>query len=232
MTVVAGVLSSFMAFVFVYSQGPIVAQFSRVAPEQTIQVAIEGREELSGDRRVGGNGAIAIGSLGSVQVGGISAAAAAERIKERLAEHRLGGPPSVRVETGSIPATFAVFAVGLLAGALVNVGYAAYLLTRNQSWNVFAESGRELVLAIVIGVNFSLAVALMGKGMLLLGALGASIGFGIQQAMQMTGAQALGFVSGEWRGVEGKPRVQMYVAIAILIAAASILAYGNTLAKS
>ena len=36
----------------------------------------------------------------------------------------------------------------------------------------------------------------MGKGMLLLGVLGASVGFGIQQAMQMTGTQLLGFISG------------------------------------
>ena len=47
----------------------------------------------------------------------------------------------------------------------------------------------------------------------------------------MTGSQAVGFVSGEWRGVTGKPRHQMYMAIAVLIIAASIMAYGNTLAK-
>jgi hypothetical protein len=68
--------------------------------------------------------------------------------------------------------------------------------------------------------------------MLLLGALGGSIGWGIQQAMQMTGSQALGFVSGEWRGVHGRPRKQMLLAIAILIVAAAILAYGSTLGKS
>jgi hypothetical protein len=72
----------------------------------------------------------------------------------------------------------------------------------------------------------------MGKGMLLLGALGASVGWGIQQAMQMTGGQAVGFISGEWRGVTGKPRRQMYAAIAVLIVAAMIMAYGNTLTKA
>ena len=87
------------------------------------------------------------------------------------------------------------------------------------------------MLAILIGINFSLAVTLMGKGMLLLGALGASIGWGIQQAMQMTGGQMLGFVSGEWRGARAHPRVQMSRAIALLIAAALNSAYGNTLAK-
>jgi hypothetical protein len=87
-------------------------------------------------------------------------------------------------------------------------------------------------LAVIIGIDFSLAVALMGKGMLLLGALGASVGWGIQQSMQMTGTQLLGFLSGEWRGVYGKPRRQMYLAIALLIVAAIVMAYGNTLASN
>jgi hypothetical protein len=83
-----------------------------------------------------------------------------------------------------------------------------------------------------MGINFSLGVALMGKGMLLLGALGASIGFGVQQAMQMLGGQTVGFASGEWRGITGKPRNQMYLAIAVLITAAAIMAYSNTLTKT
>jgi len=48
----------------------------------------------------------------------------------------------------------------------------------------------------------------------------------------MTGSQAVGFISGEWRGVTGKPRSQMYLAILVLIIAASLMAYGNTLAKN
>ena len=48
----------------------------------------------------------------------------------------------------------------------------------------------------------------------------------------MTGSQAAGFISGEWRGVLGTPRRQMYMAISVLIIAAAIMAYGNTLAKS
>lgn len=51
----------------------------------------------------------------------------------------------------------------------------------------------------------------------------------IQQASQMLGGQGLGFISGEWRGVTGRPRRQMYFAIACLIVAAFIMAWGNTL---
>jgi len=129
-----------------------------------------------------------------------------------------------------IPANFAVWAIGLLGGALINVTYPAYLMTKRKSWGVLLTSWREAVLAIIMGVNFILGVALMGKGMLLLGALGASIGFGVQQAMQMLGSQGVGFAAGEWRGVR-TPRHLMYLAIALLIGAAVIMAYSNTLTK-
>jgi hypothetical protein len=228
MAVISGVLSSFMAFVFVYSQGPIIAHFSNVDPKGEITI-INGAQKQT--CTVADDGTVEIAGAGPVQVGGTSAAAAAERIADRLRSAHPGDPPAVRVETGSITATFAVFAVGLVAGALLNIGFAVHRLNRNKSWRVLFQSGRDFTLAIVIGVNFSLAVTLGGTGMLLLGALGASIGWGIQQAMQMTGGQLLGFVSGEWRGVQGRPRLQMYLAIALLIAASAILTYGKTLAK-
>ena len=133
---------------------------------------------------------------------------------------------------GEIPANFAVWAIGLLGGAIINVTYPAYLMTKHHSWSVLLESWWELTLAIVMGLNFSIGVALMGKGMLLLGPLGASVGFGVQQATQMLGSQGVGFASGEWRGIAGAPRKQMYLAVAILIVAALVMAYGNTLTKS
>lgn len=131
---------------------------------------------------------------------------------------------------GDIPANLSVWAVGLIGGSLVNIIFPIYLLTKNKSWGVFMESPKEALLATIIGVQFCLAVSLMGKGMLLLGTLGASVGFGIQQASQMIGGQGLGFISGEWRGIHGLPRKQMYLAILVLIVAACVMAYGNNLA--
>jgi L-rhamnose-H+ transport protein len=223
MTVLAGILSSFMSFVFVYSQDPIVANLSRVGPDTDLTVTVDG-EKLTDE---------AMRSLvDPIGVQGKTAWEIGLAVKSELNKKSPGSDPDVTVSTGSIPATFGVFAIGLIGGAVVNLGYAAFLLTRNRSWNVLLGSVWELFLAVLIGVGFSLAVALMGKGMLLLGALGASVGFGIQQAMQMTGTQLLGFVSGEWRGVYGTPRKQMYLALAVLLVASIIMAYGNGLAKS
>lgn len=130
-----------------------------------------------------------------------------------------------------IPATFAVWAIGLLGGALVNLAYPFYLMAKNKSFGVLKQSWPEVALAAIIGINMALGIVLMGTGMRWLGALGASVGFGIQQASQMLGGQALGFLSGEWRGVAGQPRNQMYIAVAILIAAATVMACGNSMTK-
>lgn len=130
---------------------------------------------------------------------------------------------------GLIPANMAVWAVALLGGALVNLVYPAYLITKRKSWNVLFSSGKEVVLAIIIGAQFMVAITMLGRGMLLLGALGGSIGFGIQQATQIMGNQGVGFASGEWRGISGKPRLQMYQALAILIVGVVILAFANAL---
>jgi L-rhamnose-proton symport protein (RhaT) len=129
-----------------------------------------------------------------------------------------------------VPASVAVWAAGLLGGALVNVLYPAFLMTRNKTWGLLARSWKETALAACLGVQLITAVVLMGRGMVLLGAMGASVGFGIQQGGQILGGQGLGFLSGEWRGVEGAPRRWMYAAIAALILASIILAAGNSMA--
>lgn len=136
----------------------------------------------------------------------------------------------VRHGAGNIPASFAVWAVGLIGGTLVNIIYPSYLVTKNKSWNVFTQSGKEMALSIIIGIQFCAGMTLMGKGMLLLGPLGASVGFGIQQASQMMGSQGVGFISGEWRGAGAASRRLMYFTILVLITAAAIMAYGNKMA--
>jgi hypothetical protein len=102
-------------------------------------------------------------------------------------------------------------------------------MTKNKSWGILKTSGREIILSAIIGIQFFAAVTLLGRGMIFLGVLGASIGFGIMQSMQILGNQAVGFISGEWKGIHGKPRRQMYLAIAILILAAIIMAYGKSM---
>ncbi len=128
-----------------------------------------------------------------------------------------------------LPANMAVWAIGLLGGAAVNLGYPAWLMTKRRSWGMLLVSGRDTALAVILGLQFIVGVALMGQGMLLLGVAGAAVGFGIQQSLQLLGNQAVGFVSGEWRGIGGRPLGQMIAAILVLLAAVSVLAWGKTL---
>ena len=126
--------------------------------------------------------------------------------------------------SGDVAANVAVWAAGLLAGATLNVLYPAWLMCRNRSWGVLFRHAREIPLALIFGLTFFTGFALMGKGMVLLGALGASVGIGVQQAAQILGGQAVGFFGGEWRGVRGKPLIQICSAIALLIIAVVIMA--------
>ncbi len=130
---------------------------------------------------------------------------------------------------GDFPASIAVWAFVLFGAAIVNVLYPVYLMTKNRTWHVLSTSGKDVGLSLLYGVLFFSSSVLMANGMLRLGALGASVGVGITQGMLIVGGAALGFISGEWRGINGTPRTQIKTAIAVLIAAMVIMAYGNSL---
>ena len=130
---------------------------------------------------------------------------------------------------GDMTANFTVWALCMLGGGLVNVLYAVFLMAKNNSWKRLFSRKDELLYGSIIGLQFIGSIILLGRGMVLLGALGASIGFAIQQSMQVIGNQLVGFIGGEWEGVHGKPRNTMYLAIAIILAAVIILAFSNTI---
>lgn len=127
--------------------------------------------------------------------------------------------------------SLAVWPIGAMGGVLVNILYPIFLLAKNKSWSVFCSSWKELFLASAIGANMILSMSLQGYGMRMVGVLGAVVGIGIQQTAQILGGQGVGFISGEWRKVNGKPRLQMYSAILLLLIAALAMAYGNQALK-
>ena len=100
-----------------------------------------------------------------------------------------------------LAANIAVWAFAFSGAVLPNLLYPAWLLTRNRSWGVLAANPGEIGLSVIYGVLFFAPSVLLGKGMILLGPLGASVGAGITNATLILGGQMLGFISGEWRGV-------------------------------
>ncbi len=122
-----------------------------------------------------------------------------------------------------------VWAITLPGGALVNVAYPVWLLTRNRSWSAFGSAPRELLLSVLMGVLFFVFFVSMGTGMRWLGAIGASVGFGVYQGMQIATSQVVGFASGEWQGISGQPRRQMLLAVILLLAAVAVIAMGRAI---
>ncbi len=129
------------------------------------------------------------------------------------------------------PSQIIVWAFVLFGAALVNIIYPAYLLTTNKSWSLLVKNGKDIILAFSYGLLFFIPSVMLGKGMLMLGVLGASVGWGITQGSIILGGQLLGFASGEWKDVTGKPRRYIYTAIIILIISMMILMIGNMFAR-
>ena len=232
MMTVSGLLVGCMNFAFVYSQDSILGNLSLIEPGDSITVAItaDGVERLGSTCSVDADRAITLKGIGRLVLEGPSAWHAARQI-QRQWEAAAGTTARVVVETGSLPATFGACIIPLFSGIVVICGYAVFLLFRNRSWAVFAQSRRDMMLVWILGLTNALSFVLWGKGTLMLGAVGASIGWGIAQASKVVGSQGLGYFSGEWRGVRGKPLLQMRLAVAILIVAAVIMAYGKTLSN-
>ena len=127
----------------------------------------------------------------------------------------------------TMTADISVWAAALMSGALVNILYPAYIMTKKKNWGELIKTPGETLLAFIMGIQMIIAFTLMGRGMLLLGVFGASVGFAIMQTLQIMGNQAVGFLSGEWKNVYGKPRRLMYISLVVLTVAVIIVALGN-----
>ena len=129
----------------------------------------------------------------------------------------------------TMSADVAVWAAALMSGAMVNIIFPAWIMTKKKNWGELLKNPGETLLATIIGIQLITAFMLLGRGMLLLGVFGASVGFAIQQILQIMGNQAVGFFSGEWKNVYGKPRRLMYTALVVLAVAVLIIAFSNVL---
>lgn len=128
---------------------------------------------------------------------------------------------------GEAGAGIGVWAATLPGGAAVGIVYAAWLLCVRRSWRVFASSPRDWGLALAMGAMFFLFLVCLGAGMCRLGALGASIGFGLYQIAQLGAAQAVGLVSGEWRQAPREARRRLWSAIVLASVAVVAMAAGR-----
>ncbi len=181
-----------------------------------------GREAAQGDARKNRDGGFLAGLVMSVVAGVLSVGISFSFVYTQDSI----GAAFIAHGAGRDAAPTAVRAVTLLGGAFVNLAYPVWLLCKNRSWGRFSGPGslRDFALSLPIGAVTIASFAMGSTGMVLLGALGASVGFGINQAMQIAASQAVGYFSGEWHGVPRRYTRTMGVAVALLLAAVAIIA--------
>ncbi len=104
-------------------------------------------------------------------------------------------------------------------------------MLRNGAWrNYFAPgSGRDLAVASSMGTVHFFAQIPYGVGAFYLGTLGTSIGWGANIGMALIVAASIGFLTGEWKGVNRRTLNLLLVGIGVLMVALVILAYANSL---
>lgn len=118
----------------------------------------------------------------------------------------------------------AVWAASLLGGALVNIAFPLSLAIKRGTLRDFLSPG-DCARTILMATLFVTCLLCMGNGMRLLGALGASLGFGLYQSLQTLSSQAVGVFSGEWRGTGRRARRRMAAAVLLMLSAVIAMAF-------
>lgn len=115
---------------------------------------------------------------------------------------------------------------------LCNAGFAARLLWKNGTGARYRSSrtGINMFWSLVMGLLWMAGMGLYGAGANRLGELGKSLGWSILMSSMVLVANALGVLSGEWRGAPRASRRQLALGILILLAAIAGLGYANSLA--
>jgi L-rhamnose-H+ transport protein len=104
-------------------------------------------------------------------------------------------------EAGAAPqwAPFAVWPIVLLGGAIANLAYAFFLMSRNKSWGNFGGGVREILNPALGAGMWMGGIALYSSATTYLGVLGVSIGFALFTIILILSGQLAGLFTGEWR---------------------------------
>ena len=139
-----------------------------------------------------------------------------------------GGPiaeETRRLGSGPAAANFAVFAIAVSAGFLINAGYCVYLLARNRSWAT-GEAGRgwnNTLLAIAMGALWLFGFYCYGSGTAWLGSYGPILGWPVFMTVMVLVANFWGLATGEWRQAPQQALRLLKLGIAVLVLALVVI---------
>jgi L-rhamnose-H+ transport protein len=142
-----------------------------------------------------------------------------------------GGLIAKSAEMGASQATagYAVWPLLLGMGAIPNLLYCGYLLTRNKGWGLFAGQGwaRELFLGAAMGVLWLSGIVTYGYGTTLVGKYGTSVGFALFVSAVILASNTLGILTGEWKGTAPLTRRLLYAGVGVIILSVIVLSLGG-----
>jgi L-rhamnose-H+ transport protein len=130
-----------------------------------------------------------------------------------------------------VSASDPVWAITLLGGLTINVVYCSFLLFRNKTWGDYKkkQTGHYFFLAALMGAIWMPSVALYGRAAVMMGDLGGSAGWGLYMGVVILISNVWGFVTGEWRGIHGKPIKLIVAGVMLLLLAICIIGHATTL---
>lgn len=112
----------------------------------------------------------------------------------------------------------------LIAGAVPNVLYCAWLLKRNHSGRRFREGHSYWGLAFLMAAFWFGSTLLYGLSAIQLGKWGPILGWPVFMSLIVITASMLGLLTGEWKGSGTRPIRVQWVGVALLVVAVCILA--------
>ncbi len=125
--------------------------------------------------------------------------------------------------------TFAVWTLVFGASFIPNLAYCSYLLFRDRGWARFLAQGwgKEAGLAIGMAVLSLGAFIGYGRGAIVMGRYGTSVGWALFVAATVVASNVAGLIMGEWRGTSTYTRRLLLTAVAVLLATVAILNLGG-----
>ena len=113
----------------------------------------------------------------------------------------------------------------LIAGAIPNIAYCLYLLSRQRTWVNFRsqETPAYLALAMVMAILWFFSTALYGVATTRLGELGAVVGWPVFMSLIVVTAGILGMITGEWKHSGMKPLALQMAGMLLLVMAVVML---------
>lgn len=138
---------------------------------------------------------------------------------------------AVRLGYSSFAGSNVIWLLMLTCGAIPNLVFCGYLLTRNKSWiNYVMPRSRSLYgLTVIMGLLWGGDIFLYGFASPQIGRLGPAIGWPLKLITGLVAANVAGYVTGEWKLTRAETQGWMAIGLMVMLAAIVTLGWSSTL---